>query len=158
MDYKHSLKVDRVFYVYRYHQVASSKTFWISKVWSYGCVQHTQYVTELWVGQPGNHSLTSVSCKRFFSLFQSVHTGSGFHPAYPVGNGSCLSMGTMWSQHETDLSSSSSAEIRNIWICTSISLRGFVMCCLIKHGITSLYLPMPIYTQNQDTYTLATLL
>ena len=115
-------------------------------------------VTELWVGQPGNHGLTSISSKRFFSLLQSIHTGSGFHPAYPVSNGSCFPMGTMWSKHEVDLSPSSSAEIRNTWLCTSISSCGFVMLCLIKHDITSIYLPVPIYTQTQDTYTLVTLL
>jgi len=106
----------------------------------------------------GNHSLTSFSGKRSFSLLQSVYTGSVFHPAYPVGNRSCLLMGTMWSQHAADLSPSSSAEIRNTWICTSISSCGFMTWCLIKHGITLLYLPVPIYTQTQNAYTLVTLL
>ena len=115
-------------------------------------------VTDLWVGKPGNHGLTFFSGKRFFTLLQSVHTGSGFHAIYPVVNGSCFPMGTMWSQHETDISTSSSAEIRNAWISTSISSCGFVMWCLIKHGITSLYFPVPIYTQTHAADTLATFL
>jgi hypothetical protein len=65
-----------------------------------------------------------------FFVLQSIHTGSGFCPAYPVGNGRCFPLGTKWSQHEVDLSPSSSAEIRNAWICTFIPSCGFVMWCL----------------------------
>ena len=111
--------------------------FWISKIWSYGCVQRSQYCD--WaMGWTARESwfIFFQWQEIFFSLLQSVHTGSGFHPAYPVGNGSSFPMGTMWSQHEADLSPSSSAEIRNTWICTSFSSCGFVMWCLIKYGIT----------------------
>jgi len=153
VDYKHSFKVDKVFMYIIIGKLQAVKRFESVRFYHIAVYSTLSVATELWVGQPGNHGLTSFSGKRFFSLLQSVHTSSGFHPAYPVGNGSCFPVGTMWSQHEADFSPSSSAEIRNAWICTSISSCGFVIWCLIKHGITSLYLPVPIYTQTQDAYT-----
>jgi hypothetical protein len=51
--------------------------------------------------------------ERIFSLFHSVQTGFGVHPAlYPMGTGACFP-GAILSKLETDHSPPSSVEVKN---------------------------------------------
>jgi hypothetical protein len=109
MDCKHTFKVDKTFLC---QQVASSKHFESVRIDHMAVYSKLGMVTELSVGQPGNHGLISFRARDFFLFY--VHIGFGFHPAYPVGKGSCFPMSTMWLQHGANLSPSSSAEIRNV--------------------------------------------
>jgi len=65
--------------------------------------------------------------KGFFSLHQRVQTSSGAHSYSSVLG--ALTQGVKWLGCEADHSHSSSAEVKNVWSCTStltVSVHGVV--------------------------------
>jgi hypothetical protein len=72
-----------------------------------------------------------------FSLRRQVQTGSAAYPAsYQMGIG-VLTQGIKRPEREADHSPPSSAEVRNVWSCTSIPQYFFMAWCLIKQEMSS---------------------
>jgi hypothetical protein len=66
-----------------------------------------------------------------YSFLHVVQTGSGAHPAsYPMGTDGSFP-GIKWSGLEADYSRPTSAEVKKIWIYTSIPPCAFMAQCLI---------------------------
>jgi hypothetical protein len=59
--------------------------------------------------------------KMFFTIRHRIQTGSGAHPAYPLGT--------------TIFSPPSSGEVKNSWSYTSTPPYFFMAWCLIKHKV-----------------------
>jgi hypothetical protein len=80
-------------------------------------------------------SIPGKSGAGIFSLRHRVQTGFGAHAAsYPMGNKGS-SPEVKWPKSEADHSPASNAEVKNAWICTSILLHAFMICCFVKYRI-----------------------
>jgi len=72
VDYKHSFKLGRFFTYIIISKLQAVKCFESVRFDHMAVYSARSIVTELWVGQPGNHGLSSFSGKRFFFLFSKV--------------------------------------------------------------------------------------
>jgi hypothetical protein len=77
-----------------------------------------------------------------FSLHHHVQNSSGAHPAsYPMGT-RALFLGVKQLGCEADHSPPSSAEVKNVWSCTSTPQYAFMAWCSVKKS-TGITLPLP---------------